>query len=168
MSIPQQLEKLASLQRDGILTDEEFEVAKQRVITEGSVANEVGDSSAHLEEIKRQNELARIDREWEMERKEYQVRGRYGARYTPSKAGSVGTGILFACFGVFWMAFTSSFPRGPGLFELFPLFGLLPVFAGVHYAVVGYQKASHHERAQQRYRRRRRALLEETEREPRV
>lgn len=165
MSIPQQLEKLASLHRDGILTDEEFEVAKRRVITEGPATSDRSDSSAQLEEIARQNELARIDREWQLEREKYEVHGKYGARYIPTKHGSVGMGVFCVFFGVIWMSFTSEFPGGSGLFALFPLFGLIPTVAGIGFAVVGFQKASHYERARQRYHRRRREMLSSTEQE---
>ena len=155
MSIADELEKLDELRRRGVLSAEEFEAGKQKILSgDGDT-----DSYGQLDEIKAQNEIAELDREWDLDRENYQVRGKYGQRYTPSKTGSLVGGVVIVAFGLFWTAMASSMSSGmPGGFGFFPLFGVLFIIAGIVMSIRGFAKASQYDQAQQRYRRRRNEL----------
>src|SRR5437868_159166 len=134
MSIADELGKLEELRRSGALTDEEFARAKARVLAGDAVPRPEDDTLRdHLAELKRENEVARLDREWQIERERYQMTGRSGYRYTPSKASSVFMGLAIVGFGIIWTmtAFTMAhgFPDGPA--ALFPLAGVLFILFGV-------------------------------------
>lgn len=159
MSISDEIQRLDDLRRSGALSREEFELAKQRVLAgEADYA-----ASEHMEEIKAQNAVAQLDREWEMQRENYMVTGKYGARYKPTRGGSVIGGIVIALFGTFWTALASSIPaHAPvGIGVVFPLFGVLFIVLGVGSAIHSFTKADSYEKAEQRYQRRRQELLNE-------
>jgi hypothetical protein len=162
MSIADELRKLEELRRSGALTDEEFAQAKARVLA-GDPGPRPDDETLrnHLAELKLENELARLDREWQVERERYQMTGRGGYRYTPSRASSVVMGLVVVGFGILWTITAASmahgFPDGPA--ALFPLAGLLFILAGVVVSVFSFWRASQYEEALQRYQRRRARLL---------
>lgn len=158
MSVSEELKELDELRRSGVLTSEEFELAKRKVLGESKVVV----NSDHLEEIKAQNEVAQLDREWELERENYMVEGRYGQRQIPGKISSVFGGILIVGFGIFWtaMAASMSSPFGRGGFDLFPLFGVLFVISGFVMCVRAFLKADQYAEAQEQYRQRRNELID--------
>jgi hypothetical protein len=55
-----------------------------------------------LTRIEIEQEIARIDREWQLRREDLMVSGRYGHRYRPSVAGGVFTLCLTLGFGSVW------------------------------------------------------------------
>jgi hypothetical protein len=150
MSIADELLKLHTLHKEGMLTDEELERAKASLLE-----NPSGPAADQLEEIRRQNEIAQLDREWQIERERYMVSGRYGYRYTPNKAASVIGGIVIAAFGTFWTIMAA----GMGAPFFFPLFGVLFVLAGVGMSVYSFVKAGQYAEAYRRYQHRRAALM---------
>jgi hypothetical protein len=163
MNIADELRKLQDLHRAGALTDEEFATAKAAVLAGGSGGSEAageGTMREELEEIKLQNEVARLDREWEMERQHYMVAGRYGSQYVPSRGMSVLGGVFFAGFGLIWIVMAASMGGGfGGGFDLFPLFGVLFILFGVGTSIYSYTKATQYEEAYQAYQRRRAEVL---------
>ncbi|AMV33681.1 hypothetical protein VN12_16250 [Pirellula sp. SH-Sr6A] len=156
MSISDELQKLDELRRNGALSFDEFEIAK-RLVLQGS---EDSVRSDHLEEIKVQNELAQLDREWELERENYMVAGRYGHKYIPGKASSAFGGLFVVGFGVIWTVIAATVTRigGAGVFSIFPLFGVLFVLFGAGMSFMAFVKAGQYEEAHERYQRRRREL----------
>ena len=102
------------------------------------------------------DELARLDREWEAERDRYLVTGRSGARYLPSVATSVVTGVITVALGLLWTAAAASLLNG---FGAFPLFGLLFVALGLWVSASSFRKAVRYRRAYEAYQRRRAELL---------
>lgn len=163
MNIADELGKLQDLHRSGALTDEEFAVAKAAVLAKGAAGTEPANEPAlqeHLEEIKLQNEVARLDREWEMQREQYKIAGAHGHRFIPTRGMSVIGGILITVFGVFWTAVAASmFPSIEGLLGCFPAFGVLFVLFGVGMSIYSYSKASQYEQAHQEYQARRAKML---------
>src|SRR5262245_35455106 len=139
MSIADELLKLNRLHQEGMLTDEEFEKAKAAVL----VAPLATPATEHLEEIRNQNEVAQLDREWQNERERYMIAGRYGARYVPNRATSLIGGIVIAGFGTLWTVMAMSM-GAPGLF---PLFGVIFVLAGIGMSVYSFIKAGEYEEA---------------------
>ena len=135
MGIADELQKLEQLRRSGTLTDAEFVQAKAVLLTNPPVPTNVQIGSIledQLAEVRYHNELARIDREWEIQRRQFQMVGRYGRVYTPTFGLGLATAVGGGFFGAFWtvMAFaiTSVFPddRPFGIIKLiFPFFGII-------------------------------------------
>jgi hypothetical protein len=164
MSIADELHKLQELHQSGALTDDEFAQAKARVLAAQSRGTEGEPADAtlreHLSELQRENELARLDREWDRQREQYQVAGRYGYRYTPSKAGSMITGLIAIGGGTLWTVMAVTMiggMGGPG--ALFPLFGVLFILFGIGIALFSFMRANQYEQAYQRYQRRRALIM---------
>lgn len=118
--------------------------------------------SDQLAEVKYQNELARIDREWEIEREQYLVSDRYGQQHVPTPGISTGVAILGGLFGVFWTILATSiagaFPR-QGAFGiakvLLPLFGVFFTVAAISYGLYCRSKAKRYLKAFEKYKARR-------------
>lgn len=155
MNLADELRQLEELHRGGSLTDEEFARAKAAVLAGAEPA-----PAAALGELRRENEAARLDREWELERQQYLVAGSYGPGYVPSPAMSVLSGVTVAGFGVLWTALTAGTMGGPGGgFGLFPFFGVVFIVAGVGVSVVSYTKAVRYRQRYDAYQEERRRLL---------
>ncbi len=156
MALSEEIQKLDELRRKGTLSPEEFEIAKRRVLE----ASQYDTGADHLEEIKAQNELAQIDREWGMERENYMVTGKYGRKYIPDKVSSVFEGIFAVGFGIFLMSMTTSMTGfgGAGVFSAFPLLGILFILFCVGASFWSFVQAELYEEAQERYQRRREIL----------
>lgn len=97
----------------------------------------------NLRVIELQNDLERLDREWDNERRGMMARDKHGNTSVPSSAGSIVGGMLAIGFGIFWIVTTSTM----GAPSLFPLFGL--VFIG--FAIFGMMRgatmaSSYHQR----------------------
>jgi hypothetical protein len=177
MSIADELAKLEELRRSGALSEPEFARAKALLLNSSASppGQQTGDHlSEHLEEVRFQNELARLDREWASEREQYMVIDRYGRRHIPTTGGSVIGGVIVVGFGVVWTIFAfllaqngseflANHPMaGPGewLFPwLFPCFGVVFIIAGIAMSVSAHAKAQRYEQASQAYQRRRSELL---------
>ena len=156
MTISEELQKLDELRRNGTISYDEFEIAKRKVL-EGP---QEAPRSDHLEEIIAQNELAQLDREWELERENYMVAGKYGHKHIPGRFSSAFGGFFIVGFGIFWTAMAASMTGfgGAGIVSIFPLFGVLFVVFGAGMSIMAFVKAGQYEEAQERYQRRRREL----------
>lgn len=152
MTISEEIQKLDELRRSGTLTANEFEIAKRRVL-EGSRNSSTDD---HLEEIKAQNEIAQLDREWELERENYMVSGKHGHRHIPGKVSSAVGGLLIVGFGIFWTMGAAS-SHAPSFLQLF---GVIFVLFGAAMSIYSFATAGEYEEAQERYQLRRRELLD--------
>jgi hypothetical protein len=111
-----------------------------------------------------ENQLNRLDINWEREKEQYMLAGRYGHRYIPTAGLSVVGGLAIAIFGTFWTIFafgiTSGFTWsldgdhfGPPIIVriIFPLFGVFFVIFGVWNCMHAYNKALAYERAHRAY-----------------
>jgi hypothetical protein len=158
MTIADELWKLDELRRNGAISHDEFELGKRKSL-EGS--QDAG-RSAQLEEIKIQNEISQLDREWELERENYLVAGRNGYQSIPDKSSSVIMGVSMVAFGIFWTvtsAYTNGFGRD-GTIGLFPWFGVFFSVFGGGLSIHAFLKASRYEKARQSYQRKRREMLD--------
>lgn len=142
-----------------------------------------GDTEAELSELHRQNEcnrlenqLNRLDFEWERQKEQYMVSGRYGHRYLPAKGSSVAGGLIIAAFGTLWTIFAFGITTGftwslseevfgppPIIRVLFPLFGVVFVLIGIGSSIHAYNKAEQYEQAYQAYQRERSRLFNQIE-----
>lgn len=138
-------------------------------------------STPRLSELERQselnrleNELNRLDLEWDREKESYMIMGRYGHRYLPTRGTSLFGGVFITIFGTFWTIFACGITTGftfrldgerfgppPIVSLIFPAFGVLFVIFGIVTSVNAYRKAEQYEHAHQSYLARRRRLLDE-------
>src|SRR5262245_2883954 len=120
LNISDEFRKLQHLHHSGALTDEEFTAGKAAVLAQSAREDPTDNEPAvqsHLEQIRLQNEVARLDREWDLERERYMVAGRYGNRYVPSQGMSVLGGVVVVGFGIVWTGMAASM-GAPGFFPL--------------------------------------------------
>ena len=105
--------------------------------------------------IRRENEIERLDREWQMRREELMVRTKRGGAQTPSVAGGI-VGAVFAIgFGIFWMIMTS---RG-GAPAFVPFVGMVVAAIGIIGGISNVSKATRYADEQQRYEQQRARLM---------
>ena len=105
--------------------------------------------------LKRQVEVDRLDREWQMRREELMVRSERGHVSVPTKGASIVGAVVVVVFGVFWTVFASTI-AGP-----FGLFGLVFIAFGLFATIGSLKKADAYEREHADYVARRRQLMDE-------
>lgn len=124
--------------------------------------------AGNLKVIELQNDLERLDREWQMEREKWLIRGKNGNLYEPSETSHVFGGFMAVCMGIGVMSF-STIGSTSIFFSLFGLvFGLVFVGMGLNSIVRGGDKASGYKSVLQTYEQRRSMLIQriESERNP--
>jgi DNA-directed RNA polymerase subunit RPC12/RpoP len=116
--------------------------------------------AADLETLRLQNELERIDREWDRESRRYEIVDNDGRRSTPgtgsSLAAILGGGVVVV-FLIFWISMASQM----GAPSIFPLFGGVALIAAVFGIFRTLGKSSAYAAAEQKHRQRRNRLLAE-------
>ncbi|MEX2187943.1 MAG: hypothetical protein WD875_14150 [Pirellulales bacterium] len=115
------------------------------------VAKLVEDTSKLAKEVARlryQNELARIDREWEIERRQYLVEKKDGPPTEPSRDMAILRGVLLGGAGV--VAFVAAVASNSGN-GMLALIGFFMLVVGPFSAFLGVQKANDFERARLEY-----------------
>jgi hypothetical protein len=164
MGLADELQKLEDLRRRGTLTDAEFEQAKAALLAGGTGPAEqsLGHLSNQLAEVRYQNELARIDREWEIERQQYLVADRYGRRHIPTSGKGIGSAVVGGVFGVIWTVMAFSITSGApdfGPFAIaqvvFPLFGVVFILAAIGWGVHCHSRAQKYDAGYRAYQARR-------------
>jgi DNA-directed RNA polymerase subunit RPC12/RpoP len=119
------------------------------------VLGEINDRTERIErdvaEIKRQNAIEALDRQWELRRESLMVRNKNGATSEPSAIGGVIGGVVAVVFGIIWTAGAAS----AGAPALFPIFGVVFIFAGVIAAITQVTKASNYKYEETQYLRQR-------------
>ncbi len=113
----------------------------------------------NLKVIELQNELERLDREWESRKGSYMVTGKHGHKSLPTTAGSLVGGGIMVVFGVIWM----SFAAGIGAPGPFLLFGLLFIGIAIFSMVNGASKANRYGTAEAAFLQQRDALIQRIE-----
>ena len=129
------------------------------------ISSHTGAMVGQLETLRLQNELERIDREWQMEQEKYRVRGKDGSSSLPGRNSGVGAiigGIVMALFALFWIGQAASMGAPP--FMLF--FGIVFLVVVVAGAVAGTTKASEYQQAEAAYRARRESIIQQLGRSP--
>ena len=139
------------------------ELAVQRtrsaVFTEAMSENE-SDAGASPHEPTLRNDLARLERDWLMERQQYMVMNRYGRRYVPTPAGSLLVAVTVVGFGlVFTVTAFHMVPDARG--DPLPYLGMVTIVMGIVVGGLSYARARRYQKAYDRYRRRRHELLGE-------
>ncbi|MBA4062626.1 MAG: hypothetical protein C0501_02750 [Isosphaera sp.] len=171
MSLADDLVKLEELRRTGALTDREFDQAKAALLAGGRTAGPdpvAANLGAQLAEVRYQNELARIDREWEIEKEQYMVADKYGRRHVPTTGMGYSVAVFGGVFGVFWTVMAVSITGGAPDFGpfavagvLFPVVGVAITIGTVVFGVYCVRKAEAYNRALAAYQARRAAVRPE-------
>lgn len=151
----EQLRQLAELHQGGSLSDVEFDAAKNRLL---NGAPQPAGASNSL--IVLQNELAALDRQWMLEREQYQITTRYGSSIPKEDQGN---NYLFTLcgFGVFWMCFSlligaiGGFAKASGTFWILPLGGIVMIVMGITGGKSMTEKFDAYQRAEAHYQSRR-------------
>jgi hypothetical protein len=164
MSLVDDLAKLEELRRKGALSEAEFTNAKGKLLSGAPDGGpQLGEHLAdQLAEVRHQNELAQIDREWEIERQQYLIRSKYGIAHVPSVGMGIGTAVFGGAFGLFWtiMATATTWAAPDvGPFSIakivFPLFGIIFIVAAISYGAYCVSKAKKYQEAFDAYKARR-------------
>jgi LSD1 subclass zinc finger protein len=113
--------------------------------------------AAQLEEITRQNEVERIDREWEQEREKYLTRHKDGSMTEPHAASGIFMSVVVCGFGIFWMVIAAQ------VNGVMALFGVFFIGMAVYASVRNIRMADEYAKAQARYSRRRAKALSSEE-----
>jgi hypothetical protein len=166
MSIADDLTKLEQLRHNGALSDDEFARAKAALLS-GSPAGADPQLGQHLAdqlaEVKHQNELAQIDREWAMEREQFMVMTQYGRKMIPTPGIGIGMALIGGVFGALWtivaLSITGNAPdEGPfPIFKMiFPAFGVIFTIGAIAMGLYVYSRALKYQQAFAAYKARRR------------
>jgi hypothetical protein len=144
MNLVAELQKLESMYRSGALSHAEFTQAKAALLANPAPTPAASSTADPMKLMARQNELAQIDREWEIEKEQYVVYDRWGRAMVPNQMGSTmyrfagntsrGAGVVVLIFGTLWTIFafwlTSDAPF-PLVKFIFPAFGIMFVLFGL-------------------------------------
>jgi DNA-directed RNA polymerase subunit RPC12/RpoP len=107
-----------------------------------------------VEILKLQNELERIDREWQADREKCMIRGKHGSMSEPSPvAGTIGALVAIG-FGIFWTIMAGSI--APPM----ALFGILFILAAIFGLFYNLMKSSQFNEMKQLYEQRRAEVLQ--------
>jgi len=153
MELVEQLQQLQELREKGALSEEEFQQAKQ-VLLAGTPPMKVEttpEREESLARLQREAEVARIDREWDYQREQYMVRGKYGNRYYPSRFAGIASMVIGTLFGLIWIGVS----LGSNAPTFFPLIGIVVIVAGIANGVASFSKADSLQEAEEEYRNRR-------------
>jgi hypothetical protein len=165
MSLFNELRQLEQLHERGTLTQEELERAKVELLG-GASEHDSGDRALFLEQAiadehsPGQDDLAHIDRQWEIESYRYLITGR-GESYFPTKGGALLQMAAGVTFGICWIVvdcwLMSSGRVGVTIFTfLGPIIALFAIGQGLYFLY----KARQYKAAEGAYQKRRAAAIE--------
>ncbi len=148
--------------------DAQLVVHRERDMTFTEAMDKLNETTQSLsDQVSRLNvnqQMAELDRRWEIQRNDYRITGKDGHSRLPTEGAAMVGGIFAVIFGTFWtvMAFaiTSASPFAAA--KIFPLFGLLFIGGGIFSAIHARNKASDYKRAKRRYESERDALARRT------
>ena len=120
----------------------------------------------NLRVIELQNDLERLDREWENRKESFMVRGKNGHSYLPSTIGSTVGGIVAGILGLAMLGLIVS-STGPanGMLMPFGCFGLLVAGVGIFGSISGLSKARAYREQLEEFQAARHLLIEKIDRE---
>lgn len=121
------------------------------------------DMADRIKLLELQNDLERLDREWDSRRVTLMVRNKEGHTSVPSSTSAIIGGTLVIGFGLVWIVFASSM-GAPGIF---PLFGVCFVGFAIFNMINMSTKASTYHDLQAQHEMKRQALINRIDRERR-
>ena len=120
---------------------------------------QTGEMAEDLKVIRLQNDLEKLDRDWDREMQGFMVTGKNGERSIPSTGGSLVGGGIAIVFGVIWMSFAGSI----GAPSPFILFGFVFIGFALYGMISSSTKAGNYQNAEARMQERRARLIAEIE-----
>jgi hypothetical protein len=108
-----------------------------------------------LDDLTREKEVERLDREWEADRQQFLVADKQGGKHEPSEAGGLMVAVVMGIAGLLWTGFAASI----GAPVFFLLFGVLFVALAIGGGVWQIKKAGEYRAAKTAYERRREEAL---------
>lgn len=151
MNTPDQNRVLQELHFRGRLSDAELARAK------AAIAAGVAFDDPLTEKVF-QGELFLLDRDWEQERKQYQVRFKQ-TRFLPTKSASILIGLVTVGAGIVWTVGVSTAHDRMGGFDGWPVLGVIFCLFWLAYSGYCYWCANQYEIASGAYQRRREAIV---------
>jgi hypothetical protein len=157
-----ELKELQKLHESGVLTAEEFAQAKSKLLsadavqTAPSTGADAPATNRQVEELRLQNELLQLDREWDRNQEEYMFRDRYGRRRVPAEGEGVIAGVLLGVTGVFGIILMAAVKMLNAGFIL----GALMITIGIIVALRSTNQAREYQEAKGHYELRRSKLLD--------
>ena len=110
--------------------------------------------SDHLAALRHEQEIERLDREWDRESESLMSVSKRGETYVPTVASGVLAIVVGGGFGIFWTVMSASI----GAPFFFPLFGVVFIVLAIGLGLSNIDKAGKYKRAEEAYYRRREAL----------
>ena len=110
--------------------------------------------SAEVDELRKQNQIAELDRSWAIKRDSLMVLGKDGTR-EPSVVGSTFTAVFGVIFGLIWVVITLN------AFPIMAIFGFIFIAAAVVKSAKHIEKANQLKSEKRLYEIRRRQLSQE-------
>jgi hypothetical protein len=104
--------------------------------------------------IKANDDVAALDRQWEMQKQEFMANNRRGGPSIPTTGGSIFAGTITIIFGIIWTIGAA----GSNAPAIFPLFGVFFICLGIGHAIYSASKAEAYKEAERQYESRRRDL----------
>jgi len=140
----------------------------------GDAAQQLARISDNTEQLKVEQEIARLDRDWMMSREQFMVRGKDGQLDVPGKTSALIGGAIVIVFGLIWTAMAASIAGavGVGIHQVgggplsalpgfLPCFGVLFIVGGIFTSLIAYGKARAFQEHQRAYHAERNRLLAE-------
>jgi hypothetical protein len=171
VSLADDLDKLDALRRSGALSEAEFEEASVALIGGALGSPQRAGAEDTAEEggaAQRQSDLARMDREWQAEERQYLVRAGMGRREVPTTAMAFYLVVVGGGIGMIWIILTvallQSIPAaGPlvGMRMILPLLGAIYTVFVVSYGFYCYRRAQRYQEGYRAYKARRQHIQTE-------
>jgi hypothetical protein len=145
----------------------------------GDLVQQMARVTDNTDQLKIEQEIARLDRDWMMNRERFMVRGKDGQLDVPTRTSAAIAGVIIVAFGIVWTAMATGIAGAIGfginqvgggplsfLPGLFPCFGVLFIIGGIVMAVTAYGKAINFEEHQHAYHAERNQLLTQLQQLP--
>jgi hypothetical protein len=140
-----------------------LEIVHDTTTTHSRLLDEIDEKTDRISEdlkvIRLQNEIERVDREWQVRREGMMTKNKDGSRSKPSVAGSIVGAFMVGVFAFIWMGATSSMASKGGPSGL-PLVGVVLLVIAVFVGISGVSRAGRYEKAEREMQERRRELQE--------
>jgi hypothetical protein len=113
------------------------------------------------------NDIARIDREWEVERQAYFIKDRYGLRQVPTSGLAVGVAVGGGGFGLVLTIMALRIAKAPAfgplsISSVLFLLGVVFIVVAISFGIYCFSRAQEYEKAFAAYLSRRNKLLSES------
>lgn len=166
MGLFDELHKLEQLHQQGRLSRGELERAKLELLESDPPDDAAGGPLTLEEALARDQgqdvaELARIDREWELERRRHEITTQRGQTFVPTMWGSWAQMVACLLFGTWWTVIGFTYPSGASFgAALFSWIGVAIISFSAAQGLYFLTKAEQYQAAEAAYQQRRRAVTE--------